>query len=65
MLFFKAIFESNIGGLIMADLKREYTDIKNIKHNVEHIIISTNDENSKEQIVEQLFYTLTKSNTGI
>ena len=39
----------------MADLKREYTDIKNVKHNVEHIVLS-NDKNSKEQMIEEIFY---------
>ena len=49
----------------MANLKEEYTDIKNIKHHVEHIILSTNDKNSKEQMIEELYYTLTKPNKHI
>ena len=49
----------------MAHLKREYTDIKNIKHNVEHITLSTDDKNNKEQIIEELFYVLTKSDRRI
>ena len=56
---------SNIGGVSMANLKEEYTDIKNIKHHVEHIILSTNDKNRKEQMIEELYYTLTKSNKHI
>ena len=43
----------------MADLKREYTDIKNIKHNVEHIVLS-NDKNNREQIVEEIFCILAR-----
>lgn len=49
----------------MAHLKREYTDIKNIKHNVEHITLSTDDKNNKEQIIEEIFYILAKSNKHI
>lgn len=56
---------SNIGGLSMANLKEEYTDIKNIKHHVEHIILSTNDKNSKEQMIEELYYILTRQNKHI
>jgi len=55
---------SSIGGFAMADLKREYTDIKNVKHNVEHIVLS-NDKNSKEQMIEEIFYVLAKTNKHI
>ena len=48
----------------MADLKREYTDIKNIKHNVEHIVLS-NDKNNREQIVEEIFCILAKPSRRI
>ena len=44
----------------MADLKKEYTDIKEIKHKVEHITIHTKEDNSREQIVEELFHALTR-----
>ncbi|MDE7477195.1 MAG: hypothetical protein K2M91_04465 [Lachnospiraceae bacterium] len=44
----------------MADLKKEYTDINDIKHTVEHSILSTDSENNKEQIIEELFLALTK-----
>ena len=44
----------------MADLTKEYTDIKNIKHNVEHSVLSTDKENNKEQVIEELFHALTK-----
>lgn len=43
----------------MANLTREYTDIKDIKHNVEHLILSPDKKNGKEQIIEELFHALT------
>lgn len=48
----------------MADLKREYTDIKNVKHNVEHIVLS-HDKNNKKQMIEEIFYVLAKTNKHI
>ena len=48
----------------MADLKRGYTDIKNVKHNVEHIVLS-HDKNNKEQMIEEIFYVLAKTNKHI
>ena len=44
----------------MTNLKKEYTDTKNIKHKVEHALASDEARNSKEQIVEELFYALTR-----
>ena len=44
----------------MANLTKEYTDIKDIKHNVEHSVLSADKENNKEQIIEELFHALTK-----
>jgi len=44
----------------MANLIKEYIDIKEIKHNVEHIILSSATKNSKEQITEELFRALTR-----
>lgn len=44
----------------MANLTKEYVDIKNIKHNVEHSILSTDKKNSKEQIIEELFQALAR-----
>lgn len=49
----------------MADLKNEYIDINNIKHKVEHIIISDYDKNSKEHIVDELFNIMTRPNRHI
>lgn len=37
----------------MAELKKEYTDIKNVVHKVEHII-SDNAKENKEQILKAL-----------
>lgn len=44
----------------MAVLKKEYTDIKKKTHRVEHIILSTDNRYSKEQIVEEVLRVLTK-----
>lgn len=49
----------------MADLKNEYIDTNNIKHKVEHIVVSAYDKNSKERITEELFNALTKSDRQI
>lgn len=46
----------------MADLVKEYTDTKNIKHIVEHSILSADKQNNREQIIEALFHALTKPN---
>lgn len=43
----------------MANLKSEYIDIKDIKHNVVHLI-SDGDKNSRERIIEELFNVLTR-----
>ena len=37
----------------MADLAKEYTDIKNIKHKVEHVT-SKNAKDNKEQIIKEI-----------
>lgn len=37
----------------MADLRNEYTDVKNIKHKVEHVT-SGNVKDNKEQISKEL-----------
>jgi len=50
----------------MDNLKKEYTDIKEIKHNVEHIIIvSDKENNSRERIIEDLFHALTRPSKRI
>lgn len=35
-------------------MKTEYTDIKEVKHRVEHILPNDTDENHMEQITEEL-----------
>ena len=44
----------------MANLKKEYTDIKAITHRVDHITASDKDKAGKEQVVEALFHALTR-----
>lgn len=44
----------------MADLTKEYIDTKDIRHKVEHKVVSTDERRSKEQIIEELFAVLTK-----
>lgn len=43
----------------MADLMKEYTDIKNVKHKVEHVT-SENVKENKEQIAKALCDILAK-----
>lgn len=43
----------------MADLKKEYTDIKNVVHKVEHVI-SGNVKENKEQIIKALLDAFVK-----
>lgn len=49
-----------IGGIAMMNLMTEYTDIKDVKHNVQHLTVPTDDKNNREQIVEELLNALTK-----
>lgn len=44
----------------MVQLKTEYTDIKDVKHNVEHHTIPAVDQNSRERIFEELLNALTR-----
>lgn len=43
----------------MAELKKEYTDIKNVVHKVEHVI-SDNVKENKEQIIKAISDALAK-----
>ncbi len=45
----------------MADLKKEYVDIRGIQHKVEHLMVSPEDKNDREQIVQELFLVLAKA----
>ena len=49
----------------MADLKNEYIDTNNIKHEVKHIVMSDYDKNSKERIVDELFNVMMRPNRHI
>ena len=52
----------------MANLKKqrsaitEYTDVKDVRHKVEHIIVPAEDKNSKELIIEEILQALTRPN---
>ena len=45
----------------MADLTKEYTDIKDIKHKVEHQLVLADDNNNTERILAELLNALTRS----
>ena len=46
----------------MQNLKKEYIDVKNITHKVEHVMVSNkdNNDNNMERIIEELFHALTR-----
>lgn len=44
----------------MANLKKEYTDIKDNNHKVEHQTVSEQDDSSRERIVQELYHALTR-----
>ncbi len=44
----------------MANLRTEYTDVKDVKHNVEHITVTDSDKKAYEQILEELLNALTR-----
>jgi len=46
------------GGIMMSNLKEEYTDTGDRTHKVEHIVVPAGDKDSKERIVEALFQAL-------
>ena len=54
-----------LGGVKMANLKNEYTDIKNIRHKVQHFTVKTNDFIGREYLMKELFFALTKKNKNI
>lgn len=49
----------------MANLKKEYVDIRDNRHTVEHLITSDEDKIDKEQLTQELFYILTKTDRRI
>ena len=44
----------------MTQNKTEYTDRKNVRHTVKHMILSSADEATKEQILEEIREILVK-----
>jgi len=44
----------------MADLKKEYTDLKDVTHYVEHLTLPAPDNSNRERIIEELLHALTK-----
>lgn len=47
----------------MANLKEEYTDVRNRIHKVEHTVLPAEDKEARERIIEELFCALTKTKT--
>ncbi len=46
----------------MAKLRTEYTDIKNVIHNVEHTTVAKSDSKAREQILDELFTVFSRKN---
>ena len=44
----------------MATLTKEYTDIKDIRHNVEHLVMPDDDKRHRDQLLDELFHALIK-----
>jgi len=44
----------------MEKLKKEYTDIRNVKHKVEHMTVSDQEGGSRERIAQELLQALTR-----
>ena len=49
------------GGIAMADLLAEYTDVRGRTHTVEHIVVPDEDKTAKEQIMEELLFALART----
>lgn len=47
----------------MANLKEEYTDVRDRIHKVEHAVLPAEDREARERIIEELFCALTKTKT--
>lgn len=43
----------------MLNLRKEYTDIKNITHRVQHTVLNEKDTVAKEKILQDLLHALT------
>jgi len=44
----------------MLKLKTEYTDVKDKKHKVEHLVVSDENKKERDQVVEELLLALTR-----
>lgn len=42
-------------------MKSEYTDMKAVKHSVEHLTLPADDKDNRERILEELLHALTKT----
>ena len=49
----------------MANLKEEYTDIRDRTHSVEHVVVPTEDKADQERLMEELLYALTRTGRDI
>ena len=49
----------------MANLKEEYTDIRDRTHSVEHVVVSTEGRADQDRIMEELLYALTRTGKEI
>lgn len=49
----------------MLKLKTEYTDLKDVKHRVEHITAAAENQRTKEQILDELMNALAKKDGRI
>ncbi len=45
----------------MAELEKEYTDMKNVSHKVEHIAAEKKDQYDRERVIGELLDVLSKS----
>ena len=44
----------------MTNLKNEYTDTRNVKHKVQHVVASDENADIREQVIAELFNALTR-----
>ena len=49
----------------MANLKEQYTDIRDRTHLVKHVVVSTEDKADQERLMEELLYALTRTDRDI
>ena len=50
----------SLGGIEMGKLLEEYTDVKSVRHRVEHITLPQEDQIHKEKMMEALTHVLAK-----